>query len=108
MITTHVLDTALGQPARGVPVTLEVRDGEGWRRVGAGATDDDGRLKTLWPAGAPRAAGTYRLRFEVAAYHGGAGFFPWVDIAFEVRDPTAHHHVPLLLSAFGYSTYRGS
>jgi 5-hydroxyisourate hydrolase len=109
MITTHVLDTALGRPAVGVPVTLEVRDGDGaWRRIGDGATDDDGRLRTLVPPGALREAGIYRIRFDTAAYFGDAGFYPWVEVVFRIADPAAHFHVPLLLSPFGYSTYRGS
>lgn len=105
MITTHVLDTAQGRPAMGVPITLEMRQGESWRPVGHGATDTDGRLRTLWPAGTPLLAGTYRLRFDTSAR---SEFFPEVTVMFRVIDPAAHHHVPLLLSPFGYSTYRGS
>src|SRR5262249_6175131 len=108
MITTHVLDTALGRPGAGVPVTLEVQDRHGWRHLGAGTTDADGRLRTLVPADAPHAAGTYRLRFDTASYFAGReGFFPWVEIVF-VAAEGAHYHVPLLLSPYGYSTYRGS
>jgi len=110
MITTHVLDTSLGRPARGVPVHLEVREGGGWRQVGAGETDGDGRLRTLTPEG-PAAVGIYRLRFDTAAYfaqHSVAGYFPSVEIQFIVRAGEDHHHVPLLLSPFGYTTYRGS
>jgi len=105
MITTHVLDVAQGRPAAGVSVTLEVQQGESWRPVGQGATDGDGRLRTLWPPGAPLSAGTYRLRFDT---RGRSDFFPEVTVVFRVSDPAAHHHVPLLLSPFGYSTYRGS
>ena len=110
MITTHVLDTALGRPARAVPVRLELLDGEVWRTLGAGVTDDDGRLRTLTPAG-PVAPGRYRIGFDTGAYFaalGTTGFFPVVEIQFEVVDGAAHHHVPLLLSPYGYSTYRGS
>jgi 5-hydroxyisourate hydrolase len=108
MITTHVLDTSLGQPAAGVPVTLDIADGDGWRRIGAGTTDGDGRLRSLFPDDAPRVAGTYRLRFDTGAYFAGRPcFYPFVEIAFLVVKP-GHHHVPLLLSPFGYSTYRGS
>jgi 5-hydroxyisourate hydrolase len=106
-ITTHVLDTAKGRPASGVPITLEKREGESWRALGRGLTDDDGRLKTLLPDGVALEAATYRLTFDVEAYDAG-GFFPTVTITFAVREPTQHHHVPLLLSPFGYSTYRGS
>jgi len=105
MITTHVLDTTRGRPAAGVPVRLEMREGDGWRLVGEGITDADGRLRTL--AGGPPAPGVYRLRFDVAAYLGAGAFYPWVEVAFAVTEPS-HHHVPLLLSPFGYSTYRGS
>ena len=110
MITTHILDTSLGRPAAGVPVTLEHSTNGGWHRVGSGATDADGRLKTLTATGAV-ATGVYRIRFDTGAYFaatGTAAFFPVVEIQFEVADGGAHYHVPLLLSPFGYSTYRGS
>lgn len=110
MITTHVLDTALGRPARGVPVRLELFDGGAWRELGAGATDDDGRLRTLTPPGSV-APGRYRIGFDTGAYfaaHGATGFFPVAEIQFVVDDGAAHYHVPLLLSPYGYSTYRGS
>lgn len=106
-ITTHVLDTAQGRPAKGVPITLEKRDGDAWSVLGQGRTDDDGRLKTLLPDGVALERATYRLTFDVAAYD-AEGFFPSVTITFAVREPGQHHHVPLLLSPFGYSTYRGS
>ena len=102
MITTHVLDTAQGRPASGVPVTLELREGAGWRVIGQGATDADGRLRTLTPQGALQ-TGTYRLRFETKG-----PFFPEVLILFEVAEANGHYHVPLLISPYGYSTYRGS
>ena len=104
MITTHVLDTGAGKPARGVAVTLEVAEGSDWRHVGSGSTNDDGRLTTLTPAG-PVSAGTYRIRFATAAH---STFFPVVEICFAVVDGAQHYHVPLLISPFGYSTYRGS
>jgi hydroxyisourate hydrolase len=106
-ITTHVLDTAKGKPARGVPITLEKKTGNSFEELGRGVTDDDGRLKTLLPEGATVEAGTYRLTFDVESYQPDA-FFPTVQITFAVRDAGQHHHVPLLLSPFGYSTYRGS
>jgi 5-hydroxyisourate hydrolase len=110
MITTHVLDTAAGRPGKAIAIDLERADGASWQPIGAGVTDDDGRLRTLTPAG-PVAAGTYRLRFHTGAYlaaHHQAGFFPVVEIQFTITDGTQHYHVPLLLSPFGYSTYRGS
>jgi len=113
MITTHVLDLARGVPAAGVAVTLEIvraADGE-WVAIGRGATDPNGRLGSLTD-GWTMVAGTYRLTFDVGGYqrdHGNdAPFFPYVQIAFDVQRPEQHHHVPLLLSPYGYSTYRGS
>lgn len=109
-ITTHVLDTARGKPAAGVPIALEAVEGAALRPLARGVTDDDGRLRSLTdPDGVP--AGTYRLTFETASYHARVGqecFFPVAAITFEVKDGAAHFHVPLLLSPFGFSTYRGS
>ncbi len=110
-ITTHVLDTSKGKPAARVGVTLDRQTGDGWARVGGGATDDDGRLRTLFPDGVAFVEGTYRLTFDTRGYARDGGvdcFFPEVSIVFDVRDATQHYHVPLLLSPFGYSTYRGS
>ena len=111
MITTHVLDTAAGRPGRGIAIELERQGDQGaWLPVGAGATDDDGRLRTLTPAG-PVPPGTYRIRFQTGAYfaaQGVAGFFPVVEVQFAIADGAQHYHVPLLLSPFGFSTYRGS
>ena len=103
-ITTHVLDTAKGKPAAGVAVTLEVQR-NGWQQVGRGVTDADGRLRTL-TEGIRIESGTYRITFATGAYNNG--FFPEVAIVFQVSDPAQHYHVPLLLSPYGYSTYRGS
>ena len=106
-ITTHVLDTAQGRPAGGVPVVLEFQEAKGvWKILGQGRTDADGRLKDLLPPGAPLEAGTYRLTFDTSAYM--QGFYPQVAVTFTVRDPSQHYHVPLLLSPYGYTTYRGS
>jgi 5-hydroxyisourate hydrolase len=110
-ITTHVLDTSQGRPAAGVPVTLEVKLDDGWRVVGRGATDADGRLRDLLPADFQLTEGDYRLTFDVGAYlsaSGAEGFYTEVVVSFVVRDAAAHYHVPLLLSPYGYSTYRGS
>jgi 5-hydroxyisourate hydrolase len=104
VISTHVLDTAAGRPAAGVPVTLE--RGPDWTEVGSGRTGEDGRVGEV---GSPDAPGRYRLRFDTAAYFGDApAFFPEVTVQFTVERPDEHFHVPLLLSPFGYSTYRGS
>ena len=110
MITTHVLDTAAGRPGTAIAIELERADHGSWHLVGGGVTDDDGRLRTLTPAG-PVQPGTYRIRFATGAYfaaQGVSGFFPVVEIQFTVADGTQHYHVPLLLSPYGYSTYRGS
>ena len=110
MITTHVLDTAAGRPGAAIAIELERHDAGGWHQVGAGVTDGDGRLRTLTPAG-PVAPGVYRIRFDTGGYFAGqhqTGFFPVVEIQFHVADGAQHYHVPLLLSPYGYSTYRGS
>ena len=108
-ITTHVLDTSRGRPAEGVSVRLDVRMDDGWRSLGSALTDRDGRARDLFTGDPP--AGAYRITFDTATYFsacGVAGFYPSIEVVFEVRDPTQHYHVPLLLSPFGYSTYRGS
>ena len=110
-ITTHVLDTARGRPAAGVPVVLEIESRGEWKALGRGITDADGRIRQLLPTGATLAAGTYRLTFDTQSYfasQGIEGFYPQVSVVFIVRDPAQHYHVPLLLSPYGYSTYRGS
>lgn len=108
-ITTHVLDTSRGRPAEGVTVTLEVLSDKGWKWLGGGRTDGDGRARDLFDG--EILEGTYRLTFDTASYFATClveGFFPIVQLVFKVRDPSRAHHVPLLLSPFGYSTYRGS
>ena len=112
-ITTHILDTSLGQPAKGVKVTLERQlSGEAadWQSLGDGITNDDGRIVDLLPEG-QLVAGTYRIHFLVGDYFKAGGrdaFYPEVSIVFEVKNPQEHYHVPLLLNPFGFSTYRGS
>lgn len=110
-ITTHILDTSRGRPAASVLVVLAYRGSAGDEEIGRGETDADGRLRTLVPAGEALRAGTYQITFHTAAYfaaQGVSGFYPEVTVAFEVRDPEQHYHVPLLLNPYGYSTYRGS
>lgn len=109
-ISTHVLDTARGRPAAGIPVLLERLDGTA-TEVGRGETDADGRVRALLPEGADVEAGLYRLTFETGPYleaSAGGGFYPEVSVIFRIAHGGQHHHVPLLLSPFGYSTYRGS
>jgi 5-hydroxyisourate hydrolase len=111
MITTHVLDTARGCAAADVPIRLDRLIEATWSLIGEGSTDADGRLRTLTAPGY-LAPGTYRIRFDTAAYFAAIDvaeyFFPAAEIQFVVKDGNAHYHVPLLLSPFGYSTYRGT
>jgi 5-hydroxyisourate hydrolase len=110
-ISTHVLDTSLGRPAAGVPVTLERQEAGNWKPSGGGVTNADGRIAQLLSGGATLVAGTYRLTFDTGAYfraRGAESFYPSVSVVFEIRDAAQHYHVPLLLSPYGYSTYRGS
>lgn len=110
-ITTHVLDTGLGRPAAGVPVRLERIGGGGEvSEIARGVTNEDGRVTDLLEPGSLRAA-TYRITFETGVYFeatGQRGFYPEVGVVFMIEEIESHYHVPLLLSPFGYSTYRGS
>jgi 5-hydroxyisourate hydrolase len=110
-LTTHVLDIRLGKPAAGVAVCLEQWDAAGeWLLLARKFTNDDGRVADLLRAG-ELTSGVHRLRFDVGDYFTAQGvehFYPQVTVEFEVTDLGRHHHVPLLLSPFGYSTYRGS
>ena len=106
-LSTHVLDTARGVAASGVPVTLEHHDGTAWVPVAQGRTDGDGRLRD-WVPPARWVAGRYRLTFDTAAYLGEGAFFPTAVVVFQVSAPDRHHHVPLLLSPYGLTTYRGT
>ena len=101
-ISTHVLDTENGRPAPGMPVTLERQAGE-WEVVSDNVTDSNGRIAQLLPHREPLQIGVYRLTFRT-----GGPFFPEVSIVFQVADASAQYHVPLLLSSYGYTTYRGS
>ena len=115
-LTTHVLDTASGKPAQGVAVSLFAIDASGARRlIKSTQTNGDGRCDAPFLSGADMAVGAYELIFEVAAYFRAAGvtlsdppFLDVVPIRFGIADSSAHYHVPLLISPYGYSTYRGS
>lgn len=111
MITTHVLDTSIGRPAAGIKVSLEALSaGDGWKQVGWGTTDSDGRIRELI-MDSKLSERRYRLVFDTASYFAGrdiAAFYPVVIVVFEIQHPNQHHHIPLLLSPFGYSTYRGT
>lgn len=111
-ITTHVLDTSLGRPADGLYVELDTRTDETtWRNLSKGVTDSDGRVNNLMPEDSRLVPGIYRITFDTRAYFRGKNvdtFYPSVIIMFEIKDPASHYHVPLLISPYGYSTYRGS
>ena len=105
-ITTHVLDTAAGRPMTGVPVILEYRDASGhWQLVARSRTDEDGRVRDLVPDEHALHTGLYQLRFDTSTR---SALYPEVTVCFRVDDPSQHFHLPLLLSPFGYTTYRGS
>jgi 5-hydroxyisourate hydrolase len=106
-LSTHILDTGTGLPATGVEVLVHRYDDEAWRLVATARTDDDGRVAGLVEAASWR-AGQWRLTFDTGAYLGPDAFWPEVTVTFAVADAARHHHVPLLLSRYGYSTYRGS
>ncbi|HEU5269947.1 MAG TPA: hydroxyisourate hydrolase [Jatrophihabitans sp.] len=106
-LSTHVLNAMTGRPAPGVAVTLESWAASAWQPAAAGSTDADGRIGDL---GSP-AAGRHRITFDTGGYFaalGVASFYPEVSVVFEITEPDRHHHVPLLLSPYGYTTYRGS
>jgi len=111
-ITTHVLDTAAGRPAVDVAVTLELLEADGaWRLIAEGRTDNNGRIGDLLAPEWPFAAATYRLHFDIGAYFAAQDrdtLYPYAEIVFRCADASQHYHVPLPLSPFGYSTYRGS
>jgi 5-hydroxyisourate hydrolase len=111
-LSTHVLDTQWGRPAAGVPILLEAQEGENaWRELARGTTNSDGRVKDFLPVGTNLAPGLYRMTFQTAEYfraHSVRGFYPYVSVVFEIHSAGEHYHVPLLLSPFGFSTYRGS
>ena len=110
-ITTHILDTSRGLPAAGVTVVLELQSAQGWQVLGRGVTDADGRVQSLLPANFKLAPGDYRLIFHTGDYFDAQhveSFYREITISFVVRAASGHYHVPLLLSPYGYSTYRGS
>ena len=104
-ISTHVLDARTGRPAAGLELALDRQDGGGWQPLSRRATDADGRVSDL---AADSPAGVYRIVFAAEAYLAADTFYPEIVVVFRVSDPAAHYHVPLLLSPFAYSTYRGS
>lgn len=110
-VTTHILDLETGLPAANVHANLDHLEHGKFTSIGKGRTNADGRIENLLPAGHKIATGTYKLTFETGEYfkaRGQATFYPHVEITFNITDTARHHHVPLLLSPYGYSTYRGS
>ncbi|RKH73667.1 hydroxyisourate hydrolase [Corallococcus aberystwythensis] len=111
-LSTHVLDTSTGRPAEGLSLLLEARTtGDLFLEIARGVTNADGRVKDLSGANTKLAPGVYRLTFDTGAWfqaRGQRGFYPSVQVLFEVTATDEHYHVPLLLSPFGFSTYRGS
>ncbi len=110
-LSTHVLDTSIGRPAKGMQVRLSRREADNvWAVLGTFTTNAEGRIPELTGPGRAAGRGTYQLTFSVAAYYDALSigtFYTDVTVEFVVRDDT-HHHVPLLVSPYGYSTYRGS
>lgn len=109
-ITTHVLDTAKGKPAEGIRISLQKPAGKDWETITTGVTNSDGRVPDFLPADKKIQPGIYRMLFETGSYFAKenvSGFYPEVPVIFDIKD-TEHYHIPLLLSPFGYSTYRGS
>jgi 5-hydroxyisourate hydrolase len=110
-ISTHILDTALGRPAAEVPVTLAFMANGSWSLINDAVTDADGRCKHLLPSTHTLQAGIYRIHFETTAYFERnrlEGLYPYVEIVFKVSEKEQHYHIPLLLTANAYTTYRGS
>ncbi|MCD2517010.1 hydroxyisourate hydrolase [Massilia sp. G4R7] len=110
-LSVHVLDQQSGQPGAGIQVTLEQRKGTEWMQLASGVTNEQGRIPALYPDGKAMAAGDYRIVFRTGehfARKGQPSFFPRIPVEFTVDAPAQHYHIPLLLSPFGYSTYRGN
>ena len=111
-ISTHILDTARGTPASGVHIVLEFQNiDDSWTQLAEAWTDEDGRVKPFFLVETHLSAGTYRLVFDTEAYFSGQDieyFYPQVTVVFKIDESPQHYHVPLLISPFGYSTYRGS
>jgi len=110
-ITTHVLDTTRGLPAQNLPIKLYSKTNDDWIKIAGGKTNTDGRISNLLSNDVKLSAGIYRMNFNTNEYFkssGETGFYPYVDIVFELDSSGQHYHIPLLLTAYGYSTYRGS
>jgi len=110
-LSVHILDLQSGQPTPGVSVDLEQKTDSGWRALATGVTDAQGRIRALFPEGQALARGDYRVVFHTGAHFAQRqqpSFFPEIPVLFTVADPAQHYHIPLLLSPYGYATYRGN
>lgn len=110
-LSVHVLNLETGVPSAGVEVTLERHAGATWQALASGTTNEQGRIAELFPAGKPLEQGEYRVVFKTGDYYSRQGkeaFFPEIPVIFQVKQTDQHYHIPLLLSAYGFSTYRGS
>lgn len=110
LLSVHILDQQTGKPASNVEVVLEQKSHDGWQQLNSGRTDSDGRIKALWPEQEAK-PGDYRVTFKTKPYFDSKkqeSFFPEVPVEFHISNTGEHYHVPLLLSQYGYSTYRGS
>jgi len=110
-LSVHILDLQSGKPTAGVAVSLEQRDGQAWRTLGNAVTDEQGRVRALYPAGKPIVKGVYRIVFNTGEHYARLRqptFFEQIPVEFKVDDTAQHYHIPLLLSPYGYSTYRGN
>ena len=110
-ISTHILDTARGTPAIGVAITLTKKDSHQWQAIGSGKTNMDGRVPDLCENHPNLSPGTYKMHFDTKPYFTAMNnpvFYPYAEVVFTIDHNKQHYHIPLLLSPFGYSTYRGS
>nr|WP_314262931.1 hydroxyisourate hydrolase [uncultured Moellerella sp.] len=111
ILSVHILNQQTGKPASGVVVTLEQKQLNSWKTLNSEKTDQDGRVKKLWPDNIKTEIGDYRVTFKTGKYFSDnklSSFFPEVPVEFNINNVEEHYHIPLLLSQYGYSTYRGS
>ena len=110
-LSVHILDLQSGQPTAGVTVTLEQKTGNGWQQLASGVTNAQGRITEMYPADKTMQAGDYRIVFKTGEHYARLKqetFFPEIPVQFHVEKTGQHYHIPLLLSPFGFSTYRGN
>ncbi|GAA0701608.1 hydroxyisourate hydrolase [Marinobacterium maritimum] len=110
-LSVHVLNLENGLPSPDVTVTLEQKSAKGWKPLNSGVTNENGRITALFPEGLSLETGTYRVTFETGTWfekHDSETFFPEIPVIFNVDGAVEHYHIPLLLSPYGFSTYRGN